>query len=297
MRLTPMSVRAAARRNAAALAGAALAGLLATGMLVTGCSGGPTTPPRPSVDSCTVFGIHALEHHTTVTSLPAACRGLTPTQVNFAVGRALYAVSSNTVHGKAARRARAAQLSPLLAHLVTTVPAPSSRPVVAAAPPPHRASRFPLGFATLATWLITVALGSWMMSRWIAHGGLRRAVSNRGHRPLVNFAHFGLAVTGLLAWIVYLATGLAGVAWAACVLLLPVAGLGMALLSLWLPERSPVTAPAAVQPVPVGADAAPAPAGADPPPARHQPVLTVATHAGFAVVTMLLALLAAIGAS
>ena len=70
--------------------------------------------------------------------------------------------------------------------------------------------------------------------------------------PSLIFTHFGLAVAGLLVWGAYLATGLAAAAWAACVLLLPVAGLGMALVSLWLPERSlaAATAPAAtVRPV------------------------------------------------
>lgn len=291
-----MSVQPAAWRNAAIAAPAVAAAVLA-GLLATGCAQAPAAPARPSLDSCTVFGIHALERHVTVTTLPAACRGLTPAQVNFAVGRALYAVSSSTVHGKAARRAQAAKLSPLLAHLVTTVPAQRSQPVVVAPPVARRASRFPLGLATLGAWLITVGLGSWMMARWIAHGGLRRSLATPGSRPWLNVAHFGLAVAGLLTWIAYLATGLAGLAWTACVLLLPVAGLGMALLSLWLPERAraAVTA-AAAQPVPAGAAASPVSARADPPPARHQPVLTVAAHATFAVVTILLALLTAVGA-
>ena len=78
-----------------------------------------------------------------------------------------------------------------------------------------------------------------MMVRWIARGGLRRADLGRSVLPpSVTLSHFGLAVAGLLAWIAYLATGLTGLAWAACVLLLPVAGLGMALV-FWAPERPP----------------------------------------------------------
>jgi len=90
-----------------------------------------------------------------------------------------------------------------------------------------------------------------------------------------------------------------------------VAGLGMALVSLWLPERSLVatTAPAATVPaaqaVPAGAAAgtaavpgANAAAGAAspaPPAARHPPALIVAAHGVFAVATILFALLAAVG--
>jgi hypothetical protein len=149
-----------------------------------------------------------------------------------------------------------------------------------------------------------------MMARWIRRGGLRRArLSKAGLPPSLIFTHFGLAVAGLLAWGAYLVTGLAAAAWAGCVLLLPVAGLGMALLSLWLPERplAATTVPAAqVVPagtgaaagtdVPPGAGAAAGPVGPGPPPARHPPALIVAAHGVFAVATILFALLAAVGA-
>ena len=234
-------------RKASAAAGVMLAGLLATG-----CAHGPAAPPRASVESCAEFGITAIKHRVTVTSLPAACRGLTKAQVNLAVGQALYAMTSN-VHGKAERRARARELSPLLGRLVTTVPAQRSPPQ-APAPVGGRASGPALGFAALISWLITVGLGSWMMARWITRGGFRRArLSKAGLPPSLIFTHFGLAVAGLLAWSAYLATGLAAAAWTGCALLLPVAGLGMALVSLWLPERSLATATVpAAQAVPAG---------------------------------------------
>jgi hypothetical protein len=262
------------------------------------------------VESCAEFGIRAIKHHVTVTSLPAACRGLTRAQINLAVGQALYAMTSN-VHGKAQRRARARELSPLLGQLVTTVPAQRGPPPTAA-PAGGQASGPSLGYAALISWLITVGLGSWMMARWITRGGFRRArLSKAGLPPSLIFTHFGLAVAGLLVWGAYLATGLAAAAWAGCLLLLPVAGLGMALLILWLPERSLVatTVPAATVPaaqaVPAGAtagtgavpgaNAAAGPAGPGPPAARHPPVLIVAAHGVFAVATILLALLAAVG--
>ena len=263
------------------------------------------------MESCAEFGISAIQHHVTVTSLPAACRGLTRAQVNLAVGQALYAMTSN-VHGKAQRRARARELSPLLGQLVTTVPAQRSLPS-APAPAGGQASGPSLGLAALISWLITVGLGSWMMARWITRGGFRRArLSKAGLPPSLIFTHFGLAVAGLLVWGAYLATGLAAAAWAGCVLLLPVAGLGMALVSLWLPERSlaATTVPAATVPassgrsrgrgqrergrVP-GANAAAGAASPDPPPARHPPALIVAAHGVFAVATILFALLAAVG--
>jgi len=280
------------------------------GLLAAGCARGPAGPPPPSVESCAEFGISAIQHHVTVTSLPAACRGLTRAQVNLAVGQALYAMTSN-VHGKAERRARARGLSPLLGRLVTSVPAQRS-PLPPPAAGGGQASSPVLGFAALISWLITVGLGSWMMARWITRGGFRRArLGKAGVPPSLIFTHFGLAVAGLLVWGAYLATGLAAAAWAACVLLLPVAGLGMALVSLWLPERSLTasTVPAATVPagqaVPAGTVAgAAAVAGANgaaeaaspgPPTARHPPALIVAAHGVFAVATILFALLAAVG--
>ena len=288
-------------------AACAAAAVVLAGLLAAGCAQRAAGPPRPSVESCAEFGIRALQHHVTVTSLPAACRGLTRAQVNLAVGQALYAMTGN-VHGKAERRARVRELSPLLGRLVTTVPAQRS-PLPPPAPAGGRASGPALGFAALISWLITVGLGSWMMARWIARGGFRRArLSKAGVPPSLIFTHFGLAVAGLLVWGAYLATGLAAAAWAACVLLLPVAGLGMALVSLWLPERSPAaatTAPAATVPagqaVPAGAAAGTGivsgtnAAGPGPPAARHPPALIVAAHGVFAVATILFALLAAVG--
>jgi hypothetical protein len=288
-----MSPRPPARRNGA-IGARAVAGVILAGLLAAGCAHRPAAPQRPSVQSCTAFGINALEHRITVRSLPAACRGLTRAEVNYSVGRALYAVAG-TVHGKAQRRALAAKLSPLLAHLVTTVPAQPAHPPVPT-PAAARASGPSLGLAALVSWLITVGLGTWMVVRWIARGGFGRA--RRGDAalpPSVTFAHLGLAVAGLLAWIAYLATGLAGLAWSACGLLLPVAGLGMVLV-LWFPERSQAAAPLpAAQAVPAGAGAAPAPGRPGSPRSEHPPVPIAAAHGVFAVATILFALLAAVG--
>ena len=157
-------MRPATRRNRASTACGA-AGVMLAGLLAAGCAHGPAGPQRASVESCTRFGIDAIEHHITVTSVPAACRGLTGAQVNFAVGTALHAMAG-TVHGKARIRARALKLSPLLARLVTAVPAQRSQPALAAPAAARPAGPGPsLGLVALFAWLITVGLGSWMMAR------------------------------------------------------------------------------------------------------------------------------------
>jgi hypothetical protein len=288
-----MSVRRTRRRcaiRASAVAGVMLAGLAA------GCSHQSAGPQRASVESCIQFGISAIKHHVTVTSVPAACQGLTRAQVNFAVGSALHVMAIGP-GGKVGQRKRVAKFSPFLAHLAASVPEQRSQPPVSApaAQPTQPASRTTLGLVALVTWLITVGLGSAMTVRWIARGGFRRARAGHAQvRPTMIVAHFGLAVTGLLAWIAYLVTGLTSVAWTASGLLLPVIGLGMAMLILSLPERSlEATAIPAAQAIP--ADAAPGPVTDDPPPARHPPTLIVVAHGVFAMATILFAILAAVG--
>jgi hypothetical protein len=71
-----------------------------------------------------------------------------------------------------------------------------------------------------------------MLAGWIRRGGLRP----RGRRrlaPAVTLGHFGVASAGLLVWIAYLVTGLAGLGWLAVGVLLAAAGLGMATLTVW----------------------------------------------------------------
>jgi hypothetical protein len=198
------------------------------------------------VEACTQFGVRAIRHHVTVTSLPPACRGLTRAQIDVAVGTALHSAAIGA-RGKAAQRERVAKASHFLERLVTTVPAQRSQPRVSA-PPARGGSRTVLGLIAASTWLITVGLGlrmmaRWMapgrvrmMARWVAHRRLRRTAGQRRRSPVLNFAHFGLATTGLLAWAVYVGTGVTGLAWAACALLPLVAGLGMALVFSSVPQ-------------------------------------------------------------
>jgi hypothetical protein len=215
-----------------AVAGAAVL----TGLLLAGCAAGGTAAPRGSVPACTSFGVRAIEQHRTVTRVPAACQGLSRAQVNFALGRAIYVVAG-TGHRKVVWRRDAAAAGTRLARLITALAQSSPGPVAASGGGAGRAGpvdRRPLGLATLAAWLLTVAIGGYMLGRFVAGGGLRRqrAAGNRAG-PAVVLSHFGLAVTGLLVWAVYLATSWLPLAWLGVGLLLPVAGFGMATLILW----------------------------------------------------------------
>jgi hypothetical protein len=249
--------------------------MVVTGVvLAAGCSSPPAVT-QGSVNSCFRFAVGAIQRHVTVTTMPAACQGLNQLDVNVAVGRALQAAAAGA-RGKVAQRQLIARDSPYVAGLIHAVPAPSENAV--AAPQSSPLSQDALRVAALVAWLVTVGLGVSMMARWLTRTRRQGPQPRRGHGPILNFTHFGLALTGLLAWISYLATGVTGLAWAACGLLLPVAGLGMTLVFL-----APATAAAAVR------------SEDDPPPVGRPPALVVAAHITAACLTILLATLAAIG--
>ena len=257
-------------------------GLVITGMLLAwtaaGCSG-PSAVTGGSGTSCYEFAARAIQRHVTVAAVPAACQGLSQVEVNLAVSLALRAAAAG-VRGKVRQRQVIARDSPYVARLIRAVPA-SGPPTASASPsgppggpaladsPSRPPSREAFSLAVLATWLVTAGLGVSMMARWF----IRARRPGRGQRPVLNYAHFGLALTGLLVWISYLATGVTGLAWAACGLLLAVASLGMTLV---FPGPAVTTT--------------------DGERTGHPPVFVIAVHVTLACATILLATLAAIGA-
>jgi hypothetical protein len=272
--------RAAASFAKAAAVAVAMAGLVLVTLSAAGCSSQPG-PAQASVGSCAQFGESAIRQHVTVTTLPPACRGLTAAQVNAAAGTALRSAASG-VRGKALRRERIVAASHYLAHMFVAAPAPggvSPLPAAAAAGAAGWVSRTAWGLTALGSWLVTVALGLGLMARRMLRARARRPAARLRRPPALNLAHLGLAGVSLLAWVVYLATAVTGVAWAAAGLLPLVAGLGMALLFL-----SYVAGPAAPP------DPAPGPAQV-----RRAPVLILGAHVVFATATILFAVLAAIG--
>jgi hypothetical protein len=127
-----------------------------------------------------------------------------------------------------------------------------------------------MGIAALVTWLITALGGFVLLGSWISRGGHRPGGESRLAPGLV-FSHFGLAVIGLVLWIVYLVAETAALAWIAFVVLLPVALLGFIMFGRWLSSRRAATAEAGF------------------------PLVIVLGHGLFAAVTLVLVLLTALG--
>src|SRR5215212_10745110 len=135
-------------------------------------------------------------------------------------------------------------------------------------------------WAALIAWVLTAGGGFILLSIWIGRGGLRegRAAGDRIRPPLI-LSHFGLAATGLVIWIIYLASDSDALAWIALVILVIVATLGWTMFAIWLRRRK--------QPA-----AAAEPAAPGLPAEQHFPVPIVALHGLLAVITVLLVLLA-----
>ena len=180
-------------------------------------------------------------------------------------------------------------------------------------------------FATLICWLLTASLGAFMLRTWLARGGLGRERARVGGLPpQLIFGHAGLALSGLLVWSGYVATGTRAVAWTAVGLLMVTIALGLCTVTLWTPyparrpgeRRAPASTdePAVVVPDnPAGAADSPDPPDSlitdemiaqllaeplgpgRPRPIRPNPEVLVPVAHGFAAIsTFVLAVMAAI---
>jgi hypothetical protein len=94
--------------------------------------------------------------------------------------------------------------------------------------------------AALVSWLVTASLGAFMLRTWLARGGLHaeRAKAGGLPPPLI-FGHAAAALTGLLLWVAFLASGVRPLAWAAVALLMAAVGLGLCTVTLWTPYPAP----------------------------------------------------------
>jgi hypothetical protein len=144
-----------------------------------------------------------------------------------------------------------------------------------------------MGFAVLITWFAAVLAGLYMLAVWL----IENDVTGRGVRasrlpvPVV-LGHLLLAVTGLGLWVTYLVMQQKKFAWAAIGVLVGIALLGFTMFLRWIPVyREP--GPTGRAQLSTGETAGPA--------EGNFPVAVVAAHGLFAVTTLVLAILAAIG--
>ncbi len=100
-----------------------------------------------------------------------------------------------------------------------------------------------LALATLASWLVTEALGAYMLRSWFASGGMRRRHSGTpadgsgagGVSLPVMLGHAGLAFTGFVCWVTFVLTRAPPAAWLAIAFLGPAIGFGISTVTVWTP--------------------------------------------------------------
>jgi hypothetical protein len=143
-------------------------------------------------------------------------------------------------------------------------------------------------WAALIAWIATAGGGFVMLAIWLSRGGMRqgREGGNRIRPPLI-LGHFLLAATGLVIWIIYVATDSDALAWVAFVILAVVAALGFTMFAIWYQRRQ--RGPAAATGV------SGEPGSSETPPEQHFPVPIVGLHGLLAVTTVVLVFLTAVG--
>ena len=138
-----------------------------------------------------------------------------------------------------------------------------------------------MSIAALIAWVITAGIGSFMLARWLSHGGLRGGAAATHFPPARVFTHFGLAAAGLIIWIVYLIIDRPLLAWIAFADLVLVALVGGVLVARWTKDGRARSA---------GADASEGDLAE-----QHIPRTPVVLHGVFAVSTLMLVLFSALG--
>jgi hypothetical protein len=154
-------------------------------------------------------------------------------------------------------------------------------------------------FIALLVWFVTALWGLYMLAVWLIENDATDQRNKASRLPLpVIAAHMTLAVSGLVVWVIYLLLDRAALAWAALGILGGIALLGFTMFARWIPVyRSTGAVPEPVR-VPVGAGLEPAQPAMiiqEGPPEGNFPLFIVIAHGMFAVSTVVLVLLSALG--
>ena len=137
-------------------------------------------------------------------------------------------------------------------------------------------------WAALIAWVVTAAGGFVLLAIWLSRGGMQQGREPGGRiRPPLILSHFLLAATGLVIWIIYVATDSDALAWVALAILAVVALLGFTMFSIWFQRRQRIAVAETVDP--------------ETPAEQQFPVPVVALHGLLAVTTVVLVFLTAIG--
>jgi hypothetical protein len=157
-----------------------------------------------------------------------------------------------------------------------------------------------MGVLGLIIWILTAGFGIYLLSIWlIEYDKDFQSVAATRLPPPVLAGHVLVAGGGLLLWIAYLIFDKRSLAWYSVIALVVAATLGLIMAIRWLSVYRAKRAGERV--VPMGATARVAGPGLPPrlgvegPPERNFPLPVVITHGLFAVTTLALVVLTAMG--
>jgi hypothetical protein len=156
-----------------------------------------------------------------------------------------------------------------------------------------------MSIAALITWIVTAGFGFFMLIRWATRGGVKKVDGAGTHLPPVRvFTHFGLAAAGLIIWIIYVITDSTILAWIAVVDLVIIATIGVVMVRQWAKDGRAAMAAAAAGARDANAgtvEARRVDAGTVDLAEQHIPRPPVVLHGIFAVSTLIVVLLTALG--
>ena len=146
-----------------------------------------------------------------------------------------------------------------------------------------------MSIIALITWIVAAAGGLYLVSIWlIEYDKEFQAAAATRLPPLVLVSHITLAVGGLVVWAGYLVWNSQNLAWMAVMALVLAATLGSVMAIRWIGvyrETQAMKLQAAIDARPIGIG----------PPERNFPLPVVIGHGLFAVTTLALVLLTALG--
>jgi hypothetical protein len=154
-------------------------------------------------------------------------------------------------------------------------------------------------FLALIAWFTAALAGLYMLAVWLIENDATDQRSASSRLPLSVIAtHMTLAVSGLVVWVAYLLLDRPALAWIALGILGAIALVGFTMFARWIPVYRATGAVPEPMPVPVGAGLEPAPpiqVIQEGPPEGNFPLFIVIAHGTFAVTTVVLVLLSALG--
>jgi hypothetical protein len=145
-----------------------------------------------------------------------------------------------------------------------------------------------MGVAALISWFVTAFVGLYLVAVWLIENDVSQEGTVRSRLPgPVILGHVLLALSGLVCWVIHLLFGSASWGWAAMGILGGIAVLGLTMFTRWIPVHAAFVAAESTRGMSAEFDF---------PAERAFPLTVVIIHGVLAVTTVILVLLAMLGA-